>query len=364
MTGAGRPRPIGAGDAPAGDAGWSGRSTRTTAQAMPRRALLAVAGGLADRPSRAQTSAQDPDALARQPVRLIVTAAAGGSTDVVARTVAPAMSAALAGRPVLVENRGGGGGVIGAEAVATAPPDGTALGFFTVTAAVLNALLRKSLRFDTRRAFAPVSLAVTMPMVLTVGNHVPARTLPELVALMRERPGRLTYGSAGPGSINHLGAVMLNERTGTRAEHIPFRGAGPVFASMMAGQTDFLVEGMASQLPFAQQGSIRALAVTSPARSPLLPEVPTVIEQGIPGFEILNWMAVFAPAAAPAPVLARLEDAVRAAVSDPAVGRRLQEAGAEPVGSTAADLRRFWDAQFELWGPVVASSGVGLDQDR
>jgi tripartite-type tricarboxylate transporter receptor subunit TctC len=329
--------------------------------AIPRRPLIAAAGGLAGLPVGAQTSAQDPEALSRQPVRLIVTAAAGGSTDVVARIVAPGMSGALGGRPVLVENRGGGGGVIGAEAVASAPPDGTALGFFTITAAVLNPLLHRSMRFDTRRAFAPVSLVITMPMVLTVGKHVPAHSLPELVALMRERPGRLTYGSSGPGSINHLGAVMLNERTGTRAEHVPFRGAGPVFASMMAGQTDFLVEGIASQLPFAQQGSIRALAVTSTARSPLLPDVPTVVEQGVPGFEILNWMGVFAPAATPAPVVAKLEEAVRAAVADPAINRRLREAGVEPVGSTSADLRRFWDAQFELWGPVAASSGVSLD---
>jgi tripartite-type tricarboxylate transporter receptor subunit TctC len=328
---------------------------------VPRRTLLAVAAGVGGGSAAAQTAAQDPEAMSRQPVRLVVTAAAGGSTDVIARIVAPGMSAALAGRPVLVENRGGGGGVIGAEAVASAPPDGTALGFFTVTAAVLNALLHKSMRFDTRKAFAPVSLVVTMPMVLTVGSHVPARTLPEFVALMRDRPGRVTYGSSGPGSINHLGAVMLNERTGTRAEHVPFRGAGPVFASMMAGQTDFLVEGIASQLPFVQQGSIRALAVTSPRRSPLLPEVPTVMEQGVPDFEILNWMGVFAPAATPAPIVARLEEAVRAAVADPATNRRLREAGVEPVGSTAADLRRFWDAQFARWGPVAASSGVSLD---
>ena len=331
------------------------------AHAMSRRELLAVAGGLAGTSAGAQSAEQEPDVLSRQPVRLIATAAVGGSTDVVARMVAPGMSDAMSGRPVLVENRGGGGGVIGAEAVASASPDGTTIGLFTVTAGVLNALLHKSMRFDTRKAFAPVSLAITMPMVLTVGNHVPARTLPELVRLMRERPGRLTYGSSGPGSINHLGAVMLNTRTGTRAEHIPFRGAGPVFASMMAGDTDFLVEGIASQLPFARQGSVRALAVTSPGRSPLLPDVPTVMEQGIPDFEILNWMAVFAPAATPAPVVARLEAATRAAVANPAIDRRLREAGVEPVGSTAADLQRFWDAQFELWRPVVASSGVSLD---
>jgi len=322
---------------------------------VDRRALLAGAGALAAAPALAQSGAQAGQ------TRLVVTSAAGGSTDVIARIVAPGMAEALGGRPVVVDNRGGGGGVIGAEAVATAAPDGATLGFFTVTAAVLNAFLHRTLRFDTAKAFAPVSLVITMPMVLTVGNHVPARNLQEFVAWMKTRPGRTTYGSAGPGSINHLGAVMLCNRTGTRAEHIPFRGAGPVFASMMAGDTDFLIEGIASQAPFVQQGSVRALAVTSPARSPILPDVPTVIEQGVPEFEILNWMAVFAPAATPAPVVGRIQAAAQAAVHDPAGNRRLREAGVEPVGSTAEALRAFWEGQFRLWGPVVAASGVSLD---
>ncbi|WP_458098048.1 Bug family tripartite tricarboxylate transporter substrate binding protein [Roseomonas sp. WA12] len=319
--------------------------------AISRRGLLA--GALAAEPATAQTEAS-------QPLRLIVTAAAGGSTDVVARIVAPGMSEALGGRPVLVENRGGAGGVIGAEAVATAAPDGATLGFFTVTAAVLNAFLHRNLRFETAKAFAPVSLVITMPMLVTVGNHVPARSLEEFVALMKERPGRLTYGSSGPGSINHLGGLMLCNRTGCRAEHIPYRGAGPAIAFMISGDTDFLVEGIASQAPFAQQGAIRAIAVTSPQRSSLLPDVPTVIEQGVPGFEILNWMGVFAPAATPAPTIARLEAASRAAVSDPAGAHRLREAGTEPVGSSSEELRHFWEGQLRLWGPVVAESGVSL----
>ncbi|MBP0495513.1 Bug family tripartite tricarboxylate transporter substrate binding protein [Pararoseomonas indoligenes] len=320
--------------------------------ALPRRALLAGAASAVAGTGLAQTG---------QPVRLMVTAAAGGSTDVIARIVAPGMSEALGGRPVLVENRGGGGGVIGAEAVATAAPDGTTLGFFTVSAAVLNALLHRNLRFDTERAFAPVSLVATFPMVVTVGNHVPARDLPDFVAWMRSRPGRTTYGSAGPGTINHLGALLLCNRTGTAAEHIPFRGAGPVFASMMSGDTDFLVEGIPSQAPFVRQGSIRALAVTGRQRSPLLPEVPTVIEGGVPDFEIVNWMAVFAPSGTPALVIGALSTAVRAAVRAPGGERRLREAGVEPAGTSAEELQAFWDGQFRLWRPVVASSGATVE---
>lgn len=325
--------------------------------AIRRRGLLSAAASLAVTPALGRGA----DALSRQPVRMIVTAAAGGSTDVIARIIAPGMSEALGARPIVVENRGGGGAVIGAEVVATAPPDGSVIGIFTVTAGVLNAFLHKNLRFNTHTAFVPVSLVITMPMVLTVGNHVPARNLPELIALMKARPGRLTYGSSGPGSINHLGAVMLNNRTDTKAEHIPFRGAGPAITSMMSGNTDFLIEGIASQLSFVQQGSVRALAVTSPQRSPLLPDVPTVIEQGVPDFEILNWMGIFAPSGTPGSVIQRLEAATRAAVADPTGSRRLREAGVDPVGSSADDLKRFWDTQFELWGPVVAASGVSLD---
>lgn len=319
---------------------------------MKRRGLIAAAG-LAALPAQAQE-------FPRQPVRMIATSAPGGSIDVVARIVTPSMGEAL-GRPVLVENRGGGGGVIAAEMVANAPPDGHVIGIFTVSAGVLNAGLYRTLRFNTRRAFAPISLINTMPMLLTVGNHVPARTLAELVALMQARPGRLTYGSSGPGSINHMSAHLLNTRSGTTAEHIPFRGAGPAITAMISGDTDFLIEGIASQAPFVRQGTIRALAVTSKERSAVLPDVPTVEEAGIADFEILNWMALFAPVATPAPVVRRLQDATQGAVRDAATNARLRAAGVEPVGSTAAELEAFWDAQFRLWAPVVAASGVVLE---
>lgn len=322
---------------------------------ITRRAL----GGLAAAGLAAPALAQ-PD-FPSQSVRIIVPFAPGGATDVVGRILAPGMQEALGGRTVLVENRGGAAGIIGAEALLAAPRDGHAVALFTITNAVLNAGLMRDPRLDPRTAFTPVSLVATLPMVLTVGKHVRANTLQELVGVMKEAPGRLTYGSAGAGSINHLGAHLFNLRSGTQALHVPYRGAGLVYADLIGGNVDWLVEGIASQAPHVRSGNVRALAVLARERNPALPEVPTAIEQGFPDFEIMNIMAVFAASGTPAPAIARLEGAIRTAVAKPDLARRLREAGAEPAGSTTAELQRFWDQQLALWLPVVAASGVRLD---
>ncbi|MBX6373986.1 MAG: tripartite tricarboxylate transporter substrate binding protein [Acetobacteraceae bacterium] len=329
-------------------------------RAIARRTLLAATGA-ASLPPRVAWSQGAAVEFPRQSVRLVVPFAPGGATDVVARIVAPGMQEAFGGRPVVIENRGGAGGLIGAEAVATAPPDGHTIIIFTITNAVLMVGLARNARVDPRRDFAPVSLVATLPMVLTVGNHVPVRNLQELIALMRARPGRITYGSAGPGSINQLGAYLLNQRTGTQAEHVPYRGAGLVFADMIAGNVDMLIEGISSQAPYIRNGQVRAIAVLAPERNPLLPEVPTAIEQGLPGFQIMNFMGIYAPAATPPAVITRLEKAVCDAVRDETVARRLREAGTEPAGTTADEFRTFWQAQLDLWVPVVEASGIRID---
>jgi tripartite-type tricarboxylate transporter receptor subunit TctC len=280
---------------------------------------------------------------------------------VIGRILAPGMQEALGGAPVVVENRGGAAGILGAEAVLGAPADGQTITLFTITNAVLNAGMVKNPRQDPRNGFAPVSQVISMPMLLTVGKHVPAQNLQEFIALMRARPGRLTYGSSGTGGINHLGSHLLNMRTNTTAEHVPYRGAGLVFADMMAGNVDFLTEGIASQQQHVRAGSIRALAVLSRERSPLLPDVPTAIEQGLPDFEIMNFMGIFVHKATPPAQIARLEAATRAAVANPAIAQRLREAGTDPVGSSAADFNTFWQAQLALWLPVVEASGVKLE---
>ena len=295
------------------------------------------------------------------PIRMVIPFAPGGATDVIGRILAPSMQEALGGAPVVVENRGGAAGILGAEAVLGAPADGQTITLFTITNAVLNAGMVKNPRQDPRNGFAPVSQVISMPMLLTVGKHVPAQNLQEFIALMRARPGRLTYGSSGTGGINHLGSHLLNMRTNTTAEHVPYRGAGLVFADMMAGNVDFLTEGIASQQQHVRAGSIRALAVLSRERSPLLPDVPTAIEQGLPDFEIMNFMGIFVHKATPPAQIARLEAATRAAVANPAIAQRLREAGTDPVGSSAADFNTFWQAQLALWLPVVEASGVKLE---
>jgi tripartite-type tricarboxylate transporter receptor subunit TctC len=295
------------------------------------------------------------------PIRMVIPFAPGGATDVIGRILAPGMQEALGGTPVVVENRGGAAGILGAEAVLGAPPDGQTITLFTITNAVLNAGMVKNPRQDPRNGFAPVSQVISMPMLLTVGKHVPAQNLQEFIALMRARPGRLTYGSSGTGGINHLGSHLLNIRTNTEAVHVPYRGAGLVFADMMAGNVDFLTEGIASQQQHVRAGSIRAIAVLSRERSPLLPDVPTAIEQGLPDFEIMNFMGIFVHKATPPAQIARLEAATRAAVANPAIAQKLREAGTDPVGSSAADFNTFWQAQLALWLPVVEASGVKLE---
>jgi tripartite-type tricarboxylate transporter receptor subunit TctC len=306
--------------------------------------------------------AQDAGAAAfpNRPLRMVVPFSPGGSADIVARITAQGMSEAL-GQPVAVENRGGGGGVIGSEAVIAAPADGYTLAFHTVSSAVLNAGLYRSLPFDVRRAFVPVSLVGLIPNVVVVNPRLPAATLRELVELLRREPGRRTYASSGPGTITHLSGHMLADMAGGAMVHVPYRGSGPANADLMAGRIDVMVDTLSSTIPFVRAGQMRALAVSSRERSAALPDVPTAAEAGLPGYESYNWHAVFVAAGTPAAVIARLERAARAAVASPATNRRLVEAGVEPRGTTAAELEAFWDAQMKVWIPIVRSSGATVE---
>jgi tripartite-type tricarboxylate transporter receptor subunit TctC len=309
-------------------------------------ARTALAQGTADYPSR--------------PVRLIIPFAPGGSTDIVARILAAGMQEAFGGRPVVAENRGGASGALGAEALVSSPADGHAILIATISNGVLLAGFSKNPRLDPRKTFAPVSLVATLPMVLTVNNDVPARTLPELIELMRARPNGLNYGSAGPGSLNHLGSALLNTRTGTQSVHVPYRGSGPVFADLISGNIHWFIEGIPAQTPFVNSGQVRALAVLAPERNTLLPNVPTAREQGV-DFDIINFMGIFTAAGTPAPLIAQQEAAIRQAVANPVTASRLKEAGTDPAGSTTAEFKTFWEAQLAQWLPVAEASGVRID---
>jgi tripartite-type tricarboxylate transporter receptor subunit TctC len=324
--------------------------------APPRRVLLAAAPALLA--GRAALAQGEPG----RPIRMVVPFAPGGSADVVARITAQGLQEVLGqmgGQTVVVENRGGSGGVIGSEAVLAAPPDGGTIAFHTLSSAVLNAGLYRNLSFDVRRAFAPVALIGTLPNVVMVNPKLPAQTLPELLALMRQRPGRITYASSGAGTITHLSAHLLASMAGAEATHVPYRGSGPAFADLLAGTVDMMVDTMASVIPAIRGGQVRALAVTTTTRSAALPEIPTAAEAGLPGYETYNWHAIFAHAATPAPVLARLEAATIAAVK--AQAARLEAAGVEPRPEGSLALGAFWDRQLALWIPIIRTSGATAD---
>jgi len=322
-----------------------------------RRALLATA---LSSPFVSSALAQGTPSFPNRPVRLIIPFAPGGSTDIVARVLAPGMQDAFGGRPVVPENRGGAAGALGAEALISSPPDGHSILIATISNGVLLAGFSKNPRLDPRTTFAPVSLVTTLPMVLTVNNDVPARTLPELIELMRQRPNALNYGSAGPGSLNHLGSALLNQRTGTQSVHVPYRGSGPVYADLIAGNIHWFIEGIPAQTPFVNSGQVRALATLAPQRSALLPNVPTAREQGVE-FDIINFMGIFTNVGTPAPVISQLEGAIRTAVANPTTQQRLRDAGTDPAGSTADEFKAFWEAQLAQWLPVAETSGVSID---
>jgi len=291
-------------------------------------------------------------------VRMVVPFAAGGSADVVARLIAVGLQEQL-GQPVVVENRGGSGGVIGSEAALTAPSDGYTVVFHTLSSAVINAALYPKLAFDMRASFVPVALLGTLPNVVMVTQKLPARTLPELLALMRTAPGRITYASSGAGTITHLSAHMLAMMAGAQATHVPYRGSGPAFADLLAGNVDMMVDTISTTIAPIKAGQVRGLAVTSATRAAALPDLPTVEEAGLPGYVTENWHGIFATAGTPAPVIARLEAASQAAVASQRA--RLLDAGLAPRTETGATFGAFWDAELTRWLPIVRSSGATPD---
>ena len=312
---------------------------------------ICVAALLAALPAWAQ--APYPD----RPIRMVIPFAPGGAADVVGRVVAQGMAEDL-GQPVVVENRGGSGGVIGSQAALQSPADGYTIVFHTLSSAVLNAGLYRNLPFDMRRAFAPVGLVGTIPNIVVVNPRVQARTLEDLIALMRANPGRMTYASSGPGTIVHLSGHMLASMAGAQMVHVPYRGSGPALADLVAGTVDVMVDTLPPYIALVREGRVRALAMATRDRSPALPDVPTAQEAGLPGYETYNWHAVFVVTGTPAPVVARLERAVRHAVTAPAGRQRLTDLGVNPSGAGAAELERFWDQQLGIWIPIIRASGA------
>jgi tripartite-type tricarboxylate transporter receptor subunit TctC len=292
-----------------------------------------------------------------KPIRLMVPFPPGGSTDIVARIVAQKLGAQL-GQQLVIENRGGAGGTLGTGVVAKAPADGYHLVVGTTSTHVVAPSVYQKLDYDPVKDFAPISLMAVTPYLLVVNPNVPAKSLKELVELMKAQPGKLNYASAGVGSTTHLAMEMLKSVSQTYALHIPYNGNGPAGTAVIAGQVEILFGSLPAVLPHAKSGRVRALAVGTPKRSPSLPDVPSVAESGYAGFDASLWLAVMAPAGTPAPVIERLNKEVIAAVSSKETAETLDKNGAEPLTSTPAELAAMIKDGVAKYAKVVKDAGV------
>jgi tripartite-type tricarboxylate transporter receptor subunit TctC len=297
-----------------------------------------------------------------KPVRVIVPFPAGGPTDIVGRVIAGKLSELL-GQQFVVENRTGGGGNIGTDVVAKAPPDGYTLLVATVSTHAINPGVYKKLPYDPVKDFAPIAQIGVTPSILSVHPSVPVKDVKGLIALAKANPGKLTYGSAGLGSILHLcGEQFKAGAGGLNILHVPYRGSTPMNADLMAGHVAMVFDGTPTALPLVQAGRIRAIGAGMATRARALPDLPTLQEQGIKGFECYTWNAIFAPAKTPPAVVNLLSDGINKALADPAVFKRLQEAGIDPTpGSNPEKLAEFVKAELAKWDPIIKASGTQLD---
>jgi tripartite-type tricarboxylate transporter receptor subunit TctC len=305
---------------------------------------------------RTHGAAAQSVALTR-PITLVVPFAAGGATDVVSRIVGKRLGEKL-GVSVIIENVAGAGGLVGAGRVSRASPDGTTLLMGTVATHAINPLMAKQPPYNPQTDFAPISLLATVPNVLLVGPGSKARTVADLIALLKAEPGRSSYGSSGVGTPPHLSGELFKTMTGVQMEHVPYRGGGPAMTDLIGGQIPILFDVLSGAASFIKAGSARALAVTTRERSPSFPDIPTIAESGLPGYETYTWNAVFGPAGLPGPIVEHLGQLLREVMAEPEIRHRLQELSAEPVGSSPADLAAQVKAELAKWEPVVLAAGL------
>jgi tripartite-type tricarboxylate transporter receptor subunit TctC len=278
----------------------------------------------------------------------------------VGRLLAKRLTASL-GQQFVVDNRPGAGGGIGAALVAKAPADGYTLLLGGVSTHGINPTLYPNLAYDPIKDFAPISSLVTMPNVVVVNPAVPVRSLAELVDYARAHPGKLAFASSGNGTTLHLAGELFMRAATVKMVHVPYKGGGPALVDLLGGQVQVMFDNIPVSLQMVRAGKLRALAVTGPGRSAAAPELPTVAESGYPGYAVISWQGLFAPAGTPAPIVARLSEAVRAALRDKELRQQLARDGIDAAGSTPAELSAFVNAEIARWGKVVRESGAKLD---
>lgn len=327
---------------------------------MNRITRVAAACALAAAAIPAAMSSAWAQAWPARPVNLIVPFPAGGTTDVLARALGQELSKSL-GQPVVVENRPGAGTVVAGALVAKAPPDGYTLLLGASTTLTLNPAIRNPLPYDPLRSFTPLGLVADMGLVLVAHNETPARTLPELVALAKADPDKLSYGSFGTGSSVHFGGEMLKTATGMRMVHVPFNGSSPSLTALMGGQVQVAVDTVVATTPLIKAGKIRPIAALGPQRLALLPQVPTVAESGYPGFAMDTWFAFLAPAGLPAPIQKKLEKALADAMAEPAMKKKLVDIGLSPAWGPASALQERIERELPQMRAVAARADIKVD---
>ena len=295
-----------------------------------------------------------------RPIRIVVPFPAGGSNDIIARIVAQKLGEGI-GQNVIVENRGGAGGNIGAEAVANSEADGYTLLLTAPPPLTINAALYKQLKFDAATAFAPVALIATVPMVLAVHPSLGVNNVGELIALAKAKPGTINFGSSGNGSTNHLAGELLKSMTGISIVHVPYKGAAPAMNDLIAGQIPMMFDNIPAVLPQVQGKAVNAIAVAGAKRASALPDVPTVAEQGVPGFEASAWFGLVAPAKTPQRVLEQLQAKVEAVLRLPDVQKRFADLGAEPGAISGAAFGKFLEEETTKWSAIVRASGATIE---
>jgi tripartite-type tricarboxylate transporter receptor subunit TctC len=321
-----------------------------------RRTLLAAALAAPLLPRAASAQAWAPT----RPLRFVVPFPPGGATDVVARILAERMQEKL-GQPVTVENRTGAGGNVGVENVVRSAPDGYSILMGTTGTLTINPHLYNNMGFNPATDLAGISMAFATEHVLIVNPAVPAQTAQEFIALLRARPGQLSYGSGGNGSSTHTVPELFKLVARVDMQHVPYRGSAPALNDTVAGNVQAMLDQLPSALPMIQGGRVRALAVTGPRRSRLLPDLPTMAELGLPQAEATSWGAVMAPSGTPAPVIERLNAVIRESLAEPAAQQRLAAAGADAVSSTPAELAAMIRSETEKWGRVVREARITVN---
>jgi len=322
---------------------------------MKRRALLQVAPLLA-LPGLARAQDKYPS----KPITIIVPYPPGGNTDQRSRQFGRFMSTVL-GVPIVIENKGGAGGNIGTEAIARAKPDGYTIGMGNFAPMAVNPTMFKKVNFNPEKDFAPICLIERGPLVLMVRPDSPFKSVQDIIAAAKAKPGHLTYANGGTGGSHHLAAEMMKARAGVFITNIPYKGGAPAAMDLMGGQVDMMFEQMYAASANIRAGKLRPLAITSLKRSPLFPDVPTMAEQGFPGYEISNWQGFIAPAGTPPAIIQRLNEVTNQALADPTIKAQMLSQGNELGGGTPEQFAAHIKAEAERWGKLVKTAGISAD---